>query len=117
MVKATATPEVSITAEGETRLNDDITLPSTTKPGDGPADTTDPLERASSVVPTPSAEAAAIGTVNSSIPLEPITPKALPDDEFEEYDVTLPSGAKGRVKHNLITGASELVKAEAPAAE
>ena len=41
----------------KTTLDEDTTKPSTTAPGDGPADTTDPNERASSITPQPGPEA------------------------------------------------------------
>lgn len=91
-----------------TRLDDDHTKPATTAPGDGPADTTDPLERASTVIPQPSAEtiASGAGTVNSQLPLEPIAAPARSgkDDRVEEYEVTNAAGETVKVVRNLETG-------------
>jgi hypothetical protein len=55
----------------ETRLDEDVTQPSTTAPGDGPADTTYPSERASSVGGDKKA-AAEDGhlTVNTVVPVD-----------------------------------------------
>jgi hypothetical protein len=89
-------------ADGETRLEDQVSRPATTAPGDAPADTTDPQ---------PDADAIRVGTVNSNLPLEPIKPVDVldGDDEFEEYKATAPGGAEVTVRHSLITGKSELV--------
>ena len=61
--KASSTPK-------ETTLDEDVTTPSTTAPGDGPADTTDPKETAHSVPARPGAEAIKVGTVNAVVPGE-----------------------------------------------
>ena len=89
-----------------TRLDDDHTKPATTAPGDGPADTTDPLERASTVIPQPGPEALRAGTVNSQLPLEPIAAPARSgkDDRVEEYEVTNANGETVKVVRNLETG-------------
>jgi hypothetical protein len=96
-----------------TTLDNDVTKPSKTVPGDGPADTTNPLERASTVTPQPSAEtvASGAGTVNGQLPLPNIeeAPK-IPADEhrYEEYDAVTPEGKVVRVQHNLDTGATRV---------
>lgn len=99
---------------GDTTLDTDITKPSVTQPGDGPADTTDPLERASTVIPRPSAETikSGAGTVNSQLPLEPIKEPARRkgDIRTEEYDAVDANGRTVRVKRNLETGESKLVE-------
>lgn len=103
---------VDTTAE-ETRLDSDTTKPATTAPGDAPADTTDPTERASTRVPNPGPEAQAAGTVQGVVPVEgPAVddPKAdRDDDEWEEYDSPGPDNQPVRVRHNLRTGRTEKV--------
>ena len=91
----------------ETRLDKDVTSPSTTAPGDGPADTTDPTEVAHSVTPRPDAEALKVGTVNAVLPGEPITEAekvAEKDQRVEKYDAVRPDGTKVTVTHNIDTG-------------
>lgn len=90
----------------ETKLDKDVTTPSTTAPGDGPADTTDPTERASSVTPSPGEEALKVGTVNA---VQPIPQDATPErdsknDRIETYKAKKPDGTEVTVKHNLDTG-------------
>ena len=90
----------------ETTLAKDTTKPSTTAPGDGPADTTDPSERASSVTPQPGEEALKVGTVNA---VQPIPPGEKPkrdskNDRVEKYKATKPDGTEVTVTHNLDTG-------------
>lgn len=95
------------TTPKETRLDEDVTKPSTTAPGDGPADTTDPSERAHSVTPRPDAEAIKVGTVNAVVPGEKIeTAAAVPekDQRIEKYDAVKPDGTKVTVTHNIDTG-------------
>lgn len=100
---------VSKKTEEVTTLDSDVTKPSVTAPGDGPADTTDPTERATSVTPQPGDEALAVGTVNAVKPL----PKAEePAEEtkhrIEKYDAVKPDGTKVTVVHNLDTGETKL---------
>ena len=95
----------------ETKLDSDVTKPSTTAPGDGPADTTDPTEHATSVTPQPGAEAVAAGTVNAVKPI-PAPAKAErdpKDDRFETYEAVNAAGKTVKVKRNIDTGESELV--------
>ncbi|MBF4549241.1 hypothetical protein [Pseudoclavibacter sp. VKM Ac-2888] len=101
-----------------TTLDDDTTKPSVTEPGDGPADTTDPTEIATSVTPLPpSEEAIAAGTQNAVLPVEKPSVTEAPESEhrIEHYDAVRPDGSTVRVKHNLDTGKTEIVEAETPA--
>lgn len=96
--------------EQKTTLDSDVTKPSVTAPGDGPADTTDPREVAHSVTPQPGAEALAVGTVNAVQPGEPIqdpAPVAKKDQRVEEYDVLGPDNKPVRVQHNIDTGTTK----------
>lgn len=90
----------------ETKLDKDTTKPSTTAPGDGPADTTDPSERASSVTPQPGAEALKVGTVNAVQPLpqEEAPKRDSKKDRVEKYKATRPDGTEVTVTHNIDTG-------------
>lgn len=91
----------------ETRLDKDVTSPSTTAPGDGPADTTDPSETAHSVTPRPDAEALKVGTVNAVLPgekVEEAAPVAEKDQRIEKYKATRPDGSEVTVTHNIDTG-------------
>lgn len=91
----------------KTTLDGDTTKPSTTAPGDGPADTTDPNERASSITPQPGPEAIKVGTVNA---VQPVPAEAEPeqvpekDQRVETYTATRPDGTEVTVKHNIDTG-------------
>ena len=93
-----------------TRLDEDTTKPWTTAHGDGPADTTDPTERATSIIPSDlSDEALAAGTVNAVKPLPaPEAPATDGEERVEEYDLTL-GGKTVRVRHDLVTGKTERV--------
>ena len=109
----------------ETRLDEHIDAPSTTAPGDGPADTTDPTERASTVEPDKAAAARAGHlTVNAVVPIDTekqlagvAISKAMADEgdgesngnRIEEYPATRPDGTQVRVRHNLDTGETEIV--------
>lgn len=90
----------------ETKLDKDTTKPSTTAPGDGPADTTDPSERASSVTPQPGPEALKVGTVNAvqPIPVEETPKRDSKSDRIETYNALKPDGTEVTVKHNIDTG-------------
>lgn len=94
------------TTPKQTRLDSDNTKPSTTAPGDGPADTTDPSERASTVGGDKKAAAAAGHlTVNAVEPVEPVAAaKSDGKDRIETYKATRPDGTEVTVKHNLDTG-------------
>jgi len=94
-----------------TRLDSDITKPSTTAPGDGPADTTDPTERASTVGGDKAAAAAGGHlTVNAVVPVAsaPVDPSAKGKDRVEKYDAVKPDGTKVTVTHNIDTGESSI---------
>ncbi|KRE79951.1 hypothetical protein [Arthrobacter sp. Soil763] len=93
-----------------TTLDSDVTKPSVTAPGDGPADTTDPTERATSVTPQPGDEAFKVGTVNAVVPLPKVeeeAPAAKP--RTERFEAVKPDGSKVTVERNLETGESKLV--------
>lgn len=95
-------------APKKTTLDKDNSKPSTTAPGDGPADTTDPSERASSVHPQPDEEALKVGTVNAVRPVPQDAPEsstpAKKDQRVEKYKATRPDGTEVTVTHNLDTG-------------
>jgi len=90
----------------QTTLDEDVTTPSTTAPGDGPADTTDPRETAHSVPTSPGPEAIKVGTVNAVLPGPKVEEVAAGDGEhrIETYEATKPDGTKVTVTHNLDTG-------------
>ena len=90
----------------KTTLDSDTTKPSTTAPGDGPADTTDPNERASSVTPNPGPEALAVGTVNAvqPVPAPEVEKRDSKKDRVEKYKATKTDGTEVTVTHNLDTG-------------
>jgi hypothetical protein len=93
----------------QTRLDNDVTKPSVTQPGDGPADTTDPTERASSVPVRPDEEALKVGTVNAVLPLErPATARREGKDRTETYQATAPNGSTVTVTRNVETGESQV---------
>ncbi|WP_155293035.1 hypothetical protein [Rhodococcoides fascians] len=105
------------TSTASTTLDTDFTKPSVTAPGDGPADTTDPLEHAQSVTPIPGAEALATGTVNAVVPSQrPLKPpRDESQDRFEQYETFAPNGTKVWVRRNLETGESVVLRTEAGA--
>jgi hypothetical protein len=99
---------VSKKTEEATTLDADTTKPSVTAPGDGPANTTDPSERASTVTPNPGAEALKVGTVNSVKPLPKVEEEVVSGEaRTEEYDVIAPDGETVRVVRNIETGESK----------
>lgn len=96
-----------------TTLDSDVTKPSQTAPGDGPADTTDPEERAQSVTPQPGAQALAEGTVNAVKPMaKPRAKAATKKERIETYPAHLPDGTEVTVQRNIDTGATEILAAE-----
>jgi hypothetical protein len=102
----TSTPE-------STTLDDDTTKPSTTAPGDGAADTTDPHERATSTPPNPGEEAKRAGTVNAVTPV-PAAPKPSgrskgPKHRVERYPQTKPDGTQVTIEHNIDTGETKVI--------
>jgi hypothetical protein len=105
---------------GKTRTDDNVTRPSTTAPGEAPADTLDPNERVSTVPHQPGEEAIRVGTVNAVL-VNPALPTAGEvarnrrgggdengGDRVETYRATLPNGEQVTVEHNLDTGESWL---------
>lgn len=91
--------------EEATTLDSDVTKPSVTAPGDGPADTTDPTEIAVSVTPQPGAEAIAVGTVNAVKPVKRTAAKRdASSDRTEKYEAVKPDGTKVTVTRNIETG-------------
>lgn len=95
----------------ETRLDSDVTKPSTTAPGDGAADTTDPDERAQSVTPDPGEEALTAGTVNAVKPAPKSTGRggAKPKARVERYEAVTPTGETVTIERNIETGESKRV--------
>lgn len=95
----------------DTKLDKGTTKPSTTQPGDGPADTTDPNERAVSAPVKPGTEAQKVGTVNAVVPA-PEKPaaekKASKDHRVEKYEAVKPDGTKVTVTHNIDTGETKV---------
>jgi hypothetical protein len=91
----------------KTLLNDDVTMPSYVAPGDGPYDTVDPTERATSVTPDKGAAALkGFGVVNAVVPLPPL-PKPERDsseDRIETYEAVGPDGKPVKITHNIDTG-------------
>ena len=91
--------------EEKTTLDSDVTKPSVTAPGDGPADTTDPAEQGVSVTPRPGNEALKAGTVNAVQPAPKVElPEPKGDPRTEEYEATRPDGTKVKVSRNIETG-------------
>lgn len=101
----------------ETRLDSDVSKPSTTAPGDGPADTTDPTERATSVPVSPGLSAILAGTVNAVIPVPETDEQrdareakaASGEPRIETYPSYLADGSKVIVEHNLETGDTKII--------
>lgn len=94
--------------EEKTTLDSDVTKPSVTAPGDGPADTTDPSEIAVSVPPQPSSEALKVGTVNTVVPVPAPEPAEVEDPRTETYEAVKPDGSKVTVERNIETGESKV---------
>lgn len=96
--------------EEKTTLDSDVTKPSVTVPGDGPADTTDPTERATSVTPQPGDEAFKVGTVNAVVPLpKEDEPASGTKPRIERYEAVKPDGTTVTVERNLETGETKTV--------
>ncbi|MEU3000184.1 hypothetical protein ABZ684_21895 [Streptomyces sp. NPDC006995] len=100
----------SSTPPDETRLDAHVDAPSTTAPGDGPADTTDPSERATSATPDKGAAAqAGHGTVNAVVPVPKRTAaKRAGKDRTETYTALRPDGTEVTVVRNVETGESSV---------
>lgn len=101
---------------GKTRTDDNVSKPSTTAPGEAPADTLDPNERVSTVPHSPDEEAIRTGTVNAVL-VNPALPTAAQvaanlrgggdengNDRVETYPATKPNGDQVTVTHNIDTG-------------
>lgn len=100
-------------AEAKTTLDDDVTAPSVTEPGDGPADTTDPDEIATSVTPDPGDEAVKAGTVNAVKKTGTRSkPKAAGKPRIEKYTQLRPDGKLAHIERNIETGESTVSKVE-----
>ena len=92
-----------------TTLDSDVTKPAVTAPGDGPADTTDPTERATSVTPQPGDEAIKAGTVNAVKPAPaPEVPADKGEHRTEEYEATRPDGTRVTVVRDIETGKTRI---------
>ncbi|MDT3331408.1 hypothetical protein Q9S78_12085 [Microbacterium sp. KSW-18] len=93
-----------------TTLDSDVTKPSVTAPGDGPADTTEPTEVAVSVPPQPGDEAIEVGTVNAVKPVGKPAVAEMDESEhrIEKYDAVKPDGSVVTVTHNIDTGATSV---------
>ncbi|GAA1404072.1 hypothetical protein [Oerskovia paurometabola] len=95
-----------------TTLDTDTTAPSTTAPGDGAADTTDPDERAQSTPTNPGEAAKAVGTVNAVTPApKPATRTSTKKvkERVERYPATRPDGTVVTIEHNIDTGVTAVV--------
>ncbi|GMA33511.1 hypothetical protein [Litorihabitans aurantiacus] len=94
------------TTTSKTTLDADVTKPSNTAPGDGPADTTDPTETAVSVTPQPNDEAMKVGTVNAVKPGPKVTRPRVDKSKsrVETYDAVRPDGTVVTVTHDIDTG-------------
>lgn len=103
---------ISTKTEKVTTLDSDVTKPSVTAPGDGPADTTDPDERAQSVTPQPGAQALAAGTVNAVKPVpapKPRSTRGAAKERTETYKAVKADGTQVTVSRNIDTGKTEIV--------
>lgn len=88
-----------------TRLSSDLTKPQPTDPGDAPADTYDPKERASSARPDKAAAAAAgHGVVNAVVKSGDVPDNTPTGTRTETYTTTAPDGTTRWVTHNYDTG-------------
>lgn len=98
--------------EESTTLDSHLDKPSVTAPGDGPADTTDPTEIASSATPDKAAAAkAGHGTVNAVVKVGEVPETntvAEKDQRVEKYKATRPDGTVVTVTHNIDTGATSV---------
>jgi hypothetical protein len=112
-VEATAEPVVDTSpGEGSTTLDSDLTKPSETAPGDGPADTVDPTELASSATPDKAAAVqAGAGTVNAVVKSGSTRRKtaAKASTRTEKYTATKPDGTVVTVERDIDTGASKVL--------
>lgn len=105
----------------ETRLDHDVATPSTTAPGDGPADTTDPTEEASTVGGDKAAAAEAGHlTVNAVLPVDGFHRQGWADrgegaeagadgGRTESYELFTADGKSVTVTRNVDTGEQTVV--------
>lgn len=99
-------------APKSTRLSDDVTKPQPTDPGDAPADTYDPKERATSATPDKAAAAAAgFQTVNAVTKAGDIPVVVPTGDRSETYSAFNGAGEEVTVTHNYDTGVTSSVPA------
>ena len=88
-----------------TRLSSDVTKPQPTDPGDAPADTFDPKERATSARPDKAAAAAAgHQTVNAVVKSGNVPDTTPTGTRSETYTRVGPDGVEVEVTHNYDTG-------------
>lgn len=88
-----------------TRLSSDLTIPQPTDPGDAPADTFDPAERASSASPDKKTAAlAGHQTVNAVVKSGTVPDNTPTGDRSESYGSFAPDGTAVTVTHNYDTG-------------
>lgn len=88
-----------------TRLSDNLSAPQPTAPGDAPADTYDPKERATSAQSDKSAAAeAGYQTVNAVVKSGDIPTPAPTGTRTETYEIPGPDGEPVTVTHNYDTG-------------
>lgn len=96
-----------------TRLSNDLTAPQPTDPGDAPADTFDPLERASSARPDKGAAATAgHQTVNAVVKSGTIPVVVPTGTRTETYTRVGPDGVEVTVTHNYDTGVTTVASGE-----
>lgn len=92
-------------APKSTRLSSDVTKPQPTDPGDAPADTYDPKERATSARPDKAAAAAAgHQTVNAVVKAGEVPESTPTGSRTETYTTVGPDGVEVTVTHNYDTG-------------
>jgi hypothetical protein len=107
-----ATADDAMDEKGTTTLDSHLDAPSVTAPGDGPADTTDPSEIASSATPDKGASAKDGNlTVNAVVKVgetAKVAPTRTSDPRIETYEATKPNGDVVTVTHNLDTGATSV---------
>lgn len=95
-----------------TRLTSVLTAPQPTAPGDAPADTWDPKERASSARPDKAAAAAAgHQSVNAVVEVDGVPDTTPTGVRTETYTAFAPNGSEVVVTHNYDTGVTSSVPA------
>jgi hypothetical protein len=103
-----------------TLLDDQVNMPGYVAPGDGPFDTVDPSEHATSVSPDKGTAAlAGFGVVNAVLPIpDPsgyaqaqarVAQEMGDGDRMETYNVTGPDGKPVEIEHNIDTGETRRV--------